>query len=291
MVENLKITSQGQGLPLVFIHGWGLNSGVWQPVITRLINHFEVITVDLPGFGNNINKTLTPYSLINVAQQIIKAIDKPAIYIGWSLGGLVATKIALLVPQKVQGLITIASSPCFLEKGCKDKSFEENKANNNFTDGGSSAIPQHWPGINASLLAGFHQQLSQDIQKTFDVFLKIQAMGSPHIRQDIKQIQKLVMEFPVPSRATLDDSLSLLETVDLRDQLAEITLPFLRLYGRLDSLVPKIIPSLVSELSKTSEQHVFHKASHAPFISHPDDFFQVLSQWLFKKYHIVTTDK
>ena len=277
MGENLKITSQGQGTPLVFIHGWGLNSGVWQPIIAKLINQFEVITVDLPGFGNNANKTLTSYSLINVAEQIIKSIDKPAIYIGWSLGGLVATKIALMVPQKVQGLITIASSPCFVEK-----SFDQEKANNKTTDEDSFVTPTKWPGIKASLLAGFHQQLSQDIKKTLAVFLKIQAMGSTHIRQDIKQIQKLVMEFPEPSRATLDDSLSLLETVDLREQLAEITLPFLRLYGRLDSLIPKTVPALVSELSKTSEQHIFHKASHAPFISHPDDFFQVISEWLLK---------
>jgi pimeloyl-[acyl-carrier protein] methyl ester esterase len=90
------------------------------------------------------------------------------------------------------------------------------------------------------------------------------------------------MQYPLPSKTTLDDSLALLETVDLRNQLQQITLPFFQLYGRLDSLVPKTIPALVSELNPTSEQHIFLQASHAPFISHFDEFIEALTQWLEK---------
>ena len=46
MTETLHITSQGQGTPLVLIHGWGLNSGVWQPLAEKLAPFFKVITVD-----------------------------------------------------------------------------------------------------------------------------------------------------------------------------------------------------------------------------------------------------
>ena len=259
MAESLEIASYGQGLPLVFIHGWGLNSGVWQPTIDCLADQFEIITVDLPGFGTNVNNTCQPYQLENIANAIVASIDKPAVYIGWSLGGLVCSQIALAHPQQSLGLITVSSSPCFIEK--------ENES-------------AHWPGIKSHLLAGFHRQLAEDIQKTLDGFLRIQAMGSPHLRQDIKQIRNLVMQYPLPSRATLDDSLALLETVDLRNQLAQISVPFLRLYGRLDSLVPKTIPTLVTELHPKSDQHIFTKASHAPFISHFDEFISVLTQWL-----------
>jgi pimeloyl-[acyl-carrier protein] methyl ester esterase len=259
MAESLKIASYGQGYPLVFIHGWGLNSGVWQPTIDCLRDQFEIITVDLPGFGINVENTCQPYSIENIAEAIVTAVGKPAVYIGWSLGGLVCSQIALAHQENSLALITIASSPCFVE--------QENNAS-------------LWPGIKAHLLAGFHRQLSDDIQKTLDGFLRIQAMGSPHLRQDIKQIRNLVMQYPLPSRTTLDDSLALLETVDLRSQLQQITLPFFQLYGRLDSLVPKTIPALVSELNPTSEQHIFPQASHAPFISHFDEFIEVLTQWL-----------
>ena len=82
MAEKLKISSQGTGIPLVFIHGWGLNSAVWQPTVEVLKDNFEVITVDLPGFGVNIEHTLSPYSLVEVAKLVQQAVAKPAVYIG-----------------------------------------------------------------------------------------------------------------------------------------------------------------------------------------------------------------
>jgi len=259
MAQPLQITSQGQGLPLVFIHGWGLNSGIWQPLANKLAKNFQVITVDLPGYGLNVEHNITPYNLENICLQLAKVITEPAVYIGWSLGGLVASQMSLSFTEKVLALVSITSSPCFLEK-----------ENNEY----------HWPGIKTNLLAAFHHQLADDTKKTIEGFLKIQAMGSPHIRKDLKQIRELIFQYPMPKRQVLDDSLALLETVDLREQLAKITVPFLRLYGRLDSLVPKSVPMLVDSLAPNSESYIFQHASHAPFISHENEFYQVLKQWL-----------
>jgi pimeloyl-[acyl-carrier protein] methyl ester esterase len=258
MAERLKIASQGQGIPLVFIHGWGLNSAVWQPCLEQLKNDFEVITVDLPGYASNSSVALTQYSLIALADTIQQTIDKPAVYIGWSLGGLVASKIAIKHPEQVLGLVTMASSPQFVES--KD-----------------------WPGIKDNVLALFHQQLAQDTTKTISNFLKIQAMGSPHIRQDIKKIRDLVMQFEQPSRQVLDDSLQLLTTSNLSEQLGDIKQPFLRLYGRLDGLVPKHVIPLINDLAPSSQHYIFEQASHAPFISHQDEFISVLKNWLLEQ--------
>ena len=260
MAESLKITSIGQGLPLVFIHGWGLNSGIWQPLAERLSSDYQVITIDLPGYGLNVNSSITSYTLENICQQITEVISKPALYIGWSLGGLVATKMSLLYSDQVLGLVTVTSSPCFIEK--------------------SSVEKKMWPGIKPTLLGAFHHQLADDTKKTIDGFLKIQAMGSPHIRQDLKKIKALIFQYPMPSRKILDDSLALLETVDLREDLHKITQPFLRLYGRLDSLIPKSVPPLVDYLAENSESYIFQQASHAPFISHEDEFYQTLIAWI-----------
>jgi len=108
-------------------------------------------------------------------------------------------------------------------------------------------------------------------------------MGSPHIRQDIKQITQLVFQHEMANKTTLDQSLRLLESSDHRQRLQEIVQPFLRLYGDADSLVPKAIVEQIAKLAENSDQHVFEKASHAPFISHADDFRQVLSNWLITK--------
>ncbi len=279
MAETLNISNfsklsslkEDQKIPLVLIHGWGLNSAVWQPFVDNLsdvfFDMFNIITIDLPGFGTNIDKDIHPYSLTNICQYITNTIAQPAIYLGWSLGGLVATEMALCYPEKVLGLITVASSPRFLEE---IPTKEENNQ-------------ERWSGIKVKVLESFYQQLQIDTKKTISGFLKIQAMGSPHIRQDIKQISQLVFQHEMASKATLDQSLKLLESSDYRKQLEAIKQPFLRLYGEADSLVPKLIIEKIAKLAENSEQHVFKQASHAPFISHADDFKQILSNWLVAK--------
>jgi pimeloyl-[acyl-carrier protein] methyl ester esterase len=255
MAETLKISSKGNGIPLVFIHGWGLNSAVWQPSVGVLKDKFEVITVDLPGFGSNVDHSLSPYTLAEVATLVMEAVAKPAVYIGWSLGGLVACEIALKHPTQVKALVTVASSPCFVEQ-------------------------DSWLGIKPDVLGLFHQQLSQDTAKTINNFLKIQAMGSPHLRHDIKLLRELVMQFPIPTQVTLNESLQLLETVDHREKLIEISMPFLRIYGKLDGLVPIKAIEPINVLSPYSNVVILEKASHAPFISHPEEFHQALTFWL-----------
>lgn len=255
MAEILKITRQGSGLPLVLLHGWGLNSGVWEPLIEYLQDDYEVISIDLPGFGKNVEHTLSDYSLENVASMIAAAIEIPAVYLGWSLGGLIANKIAMIEPDKVLGLVNVATSPCFIEK-------------------------DNWPGIKGDVLSLFHQQLAEDTKKTITNFLNIQAMGSPHVRQDVKALKTLIMQYPVPTRNTLDEALKLLEDVDLREGLSQNSHPTLCLFGRLDTLVPRKVIPLIELLTPHASFHTFDKASHAPFISHRDDFIDVLKSWL-----------
>jgi pimeloyl-[acyl-carrier protein] methyl ester esterase len=280
MAETLQFSSYlktiKQSIPIVLLHGWGLNSGVWQPLIanlpTEFTDVFHVITIDLPGFGSNIDNKVSPYSLANVCQHIANTIEQPAIYLGWSLGGLVATEMALTYPEKVLGLITVASSPRFIEQ--RSEVVEDNVVNQLL-----------WPGIKPQVLDFFHQQLQIDAEKTISGFLKLQAMGSPHVRQDIKQISELIFQYDMANKNTLNESLKLLETSDFRLTLAEINQPFLRLYGSADSLVPKSVIGQVAIITENnSEQYIFERASHAPFISHLDDFTQVLTDWLLTQF-------
>ena len=100
------------------------------------------------------------------------------------------------------------------------------------------------------------------------------------IGEDIKLIQELVMATSLPERYALDQGLNLLETVDLRKQLVDINVPYLRMYGKMDGLVPKKIIEEVNILAPESASVVFDKASHAPFISNFQDFIATLTLWL-----------
>ena len=105
-------------------------------------------------------------------------------------------------------------------------------------------------------------------------------MGSPHIRQDIKKIHQLVMNYPLPSTETLNQSLTLLQTTDQRQILGNVHQPFLRIYGAMDSLVPKAVIKQIDELAVNSDKMIFEGASHAPFISHFEPFVESITTWL-----------
>src|SRR5215831_8772039 len=130
-MTTLFSETTGQGQDLVFIHGWGLHSDIWHDVVASLVDMFRVTIVDLPGYGRS--PMSADYTLSGLISELVKVVPESAIYIGWSLGGVIATKLARHYPERVKKLIKVASSPRFL----KD------------TD---------WPGIESDLLLKFAKQ-------------------------------------------------------------------------------------------------------------------------------------
>lgn len=244
----------GKGHAVVLVHGWGMNHGIWDSVAETLSRHYQVIVIDLPGFGNSADVALAEYSLANVALSVLHNIPENAIIIGWSLGGLIAQYIAMYHPEKIKGLVTVASSPRFV-------------------------ADNHWPGIQPKVLKNFQQQLEKDFTATIKRFLAIQTMGSPSPKQEMKLMQNKVETITQSSPQALRDGLALLLDTDLRPMMGSIKCPVLRLYGRLDSLVPIKAISEISALDNSSD-YVFQKASHAPFISDNAQFCKHLHQWI-----------
>ena len=249
---NLISTTSGQGPQLVLLHGWGLNSGVWQSCITQLNTSFTVTTIDLPGFGLNHQKLPAPYTLEAVAELISEILPNPCILLGWSLGGLLAQKIALIAAQKIKHLVLVSSSPRFIADG-------------------------NWPGMQSNVLSNFNAQLELNLAATVNRFMAIQAMGSPTAKQDIKVIKEQMDHYPAANPVALSAGLQLLEDSDLRSEFANIQCPVDFILGRLDSLVPLKLQENLSALHHKANITVFDKSSHAPFISEPQRFIEVLT--------------
>lgn len=232
---------------LVLLHGWGLNAEVWQGIVPRLRSHFRLHLADLPGYGRS--QGFGPLSLAEMAQQLVSSLPSRALLLGWSLGGLVATELALQLPQQIKGLISVASSPCFTASG-------------------------DWPGIRPETLEGFQQQLSNNFQRTVERFLALQTLGTETARQDARLLKEVVLSQPIPPVEVLEGGLAILRQADLRAQLPQLNLPLLRLYGSLDGLVPRRIAGELDTMLPDSPSIIMEKAAHAPFISHPDAFCQ-----------------
>ena len=234
---------------LVLLHGWGLNAEVWHCINEELASQFTLHLVDLPGYGRSHG--YGAMTLEEMAQEVLNAAPQHAIWLGWSLGGLVASQIALSWPERVNALVTVASSPCF-------------------------SAQETWPGIKPDVLAGFQQQLCDDFQRTVERFLALQTMGTETARQDARALKQVVLSLPMPDVEVLNGGLEILKTVDLREPLAALTMPHLRIYGYLDGLVPRKVVPLLDSLWPDSESQVIAKAAHAPFISHPPEFCSAL---------------
>lgn len=240
---------------LVMLHGWGLNAGVWFNVVERLSPHFRLHLVDLPGYGRS--RGFPPMSVKEMVDALLPQSPARALWLGWSLGGLVASQLALSYPQRVSGLISVASSPCF-------------------TAGAD------WPGIKPETLSGFQQQLSDDFQRTVERFIALQTLGSETARQDARQLKNVVLSLPAPDIAVLNGGLEILRTVDLRTEMTALNVPFLRIYGALDGLVPRRIASLLDTQWPGSESVIVEKAAHAPFVSHAEAFCEKLVDFSIK---------
>lgn len=252
---SVSVERFGQGPDLVLLHGWGMNGAVWHGIVPALAARYRVHLVDLPGFGNSPLVGEAEYSLPWLAEQVAAILPEQCHLLGWSLGGLVASQLALNHPERLHSLITVASSPCFMAR-------------------------DEWPGIAPKVLTGFNQMLAGDFKQTIERFLAIQAMGSEHARDDIRQLRHWLAEHPAPQLAALEAGLGLLADVDLRDELVQLNLPWLRVYGRLDSLVPKASIPLLDERYPASRSVVLEKASHAPFISHPQQFIEIIEHFV-----------
>ncbi|RUO37700.1 pimeloyl-[acyl-carrier protein] methyl ester esterase [Aliidiomarina shirensis] len=269
---NLSLNVQGSGEPIVLLHGWGLNQAIWFPIRELLVQRFQVITVDLPGFGEsgwNAGDDDFQQACSRVMEQLIDCIEKPFHLAGWSLGGLFATQMALDYPTYIKRLTTISSSPCFMARG-------------------------DWPGIKQETLEAFRYQLTNDFQKTLERFLAVQALGSPAAREEIKTMRKLLAERPEPHPQALIAGLRWLAEVDLRESIAQLSVPLLRMYGRRDSLVPvatsdavtQYLPSTFSEPQALAPNMInapapiqFNESAHAPFFTEPDKFVAELYRW------------
>ena len=245
----------GTGKVLVLLHGWGLNSGAWHSVIPEISKKYQVVTIDLPGFGENAANFPDEYSLSNLAHRVAALIPNNSVLLGWSMGGLIAQKIAIDNDITLSGLITLASTPCFEQKA-------------------------DWHGIKPNVLRLFEQQLEQDYAQTLSRFLAIQALGSPSARADVKQLKQAISAYPTPAISALRSGLQLLSSVDLRCDIGEIDIPTLRMYGRLDSLVPVDGIERIHQLQPSAQQFLFQHAAHAPFISHPHDWLNAIDTFI-----------
>jgi pimeloyl-ACP methyl ester carboxylesterase len=99
---------------LVLLHAFGASAKAWDPVIDNLGGRFEIVALDLPGFGGAPDdlhaRSVHDYAAW-VDDQIARRGLARFVLIGWSMGAKIALACALRRPKGLQALILVAPSP------------------------------------------------------------------------------------------------------------------------------------------------------------------------------------
>jgi pimeloyl-[acyl-carrier protein] methyl ester esterase len=241
---------------VVLLHGWGLHGGVWAQLIPALAAHFRVTVLDLPGHGRS-PELPAEYSLKNLVELIAPILMGPAIWIGWSLGALIALRAALDKMGTVRKMVLVAATPRFVQ----DREWR-------------CAMP-------ASVLQQFAQDLTRDYPATLRRFLSLQLGTGAQSRTLLRELRHLLLMRPEPRPAALQAGLDLLRDTDLRAELPLINIPAQLIHGARDKLVPLAAAQYLAARLPHARLAVLPAAGHAPFLSHARDFTEALLPFLY----------
>ena len=250
----MHIKKVGQGKDLVLIHGWGMHSGIWEPIIDRFSNQYTLHLVDIPGMGKS--DVINPYDLDHVTEEISKALPPSFDILGWSLGSLIAIKMSLMYPKKIHRMVLVGGTPCFI----------------NQTD---------WSyGVDVRDFNNFANNLFKNYKSTMINFYILQLMHSKNSKLIIKKLKEMEAVENPPEIKSLQLGLDILLNNDLRNDINKIKHQTLLITGDMDRLTPKSASMWLESHLKESQLKLIKGASHIPFLSHSDEFFNCLDQFL-----------
>lgn len=254
MTAQVHVETRGQGPDLVLLHGWGMHGGVWDAAAPGFAQHLRLHVMDLPGHGRS-PALPGANDLDAVARACLRAAPAKAVWLGWSLGGMVAMKAALMAPERIEALVLVATTPRFV------------------------SAPD-WPhAMMPATLDRFAADLMSDFRATVQHFLALQVRGDEHARELLRALRHEVFAHGEPAPEALAAGLQTLRTVDLRARLGDIRQPTLVITGGRDRLTPPKAGQALAAALPDARLISMDDAAHAPFLSHPDIFARTVEDF------------
>jgi pimeloyl-[acyl-carrier protein] methyl ester esterase len=245
----------GRGEPLLMIHGWGVNSEIWISLVDELKFFASVYVLDLPGMGGS--SSITPYTLDNLAKEIKANVTiKKCSILGWSLGGQVAMKLAIRIPEFVEKLILMSTTPCFVEK--KDWLY----------------------GVNKQFFLNFEMEAKENLNNALMKFFLIQTRDIDDSKNMMRFLKNKFIELRDENKSGMQSALNILKTTDLRNEVKKIDKPTLIITGDKDRLTSSKASIWLYEKIKGATLKQIKGANHMPFISHSEIMTESVKKFL-----------
>lgn len=275
--HKIIYTVQGQGQPLLLIHGFGASIGHWRKNIPVLADAgYQVFAVDLLGFGGS-DKPPLDYSVELWQQQLYdfwqEKIAQPTVFVGNSIGGLLTLMLITESPEISAGGVLINSAGG-LNHRPEELQFPLNVVMGTFTRLVSS------PGIGE--------------------FVFNQVRRKSRIRNTLKQVyrdraaitEELVDLLYEPScdpgaQKVFASVLSAPPGPKPQELLSSLSCPLLVLWGEDDPWTPIQGAKIYQDLSNTDPTVEFYpipKAGHCAHDEKPEQVNELVIHWLKRTF-------
>lgn len=223
---------------LVLLPGWGFSTRSLDLLADHLHDQFQIISLALPDFSQP-----------NWLEQMAVKIPANSWLCGWSLGGMLACQLTSQPSLGCQGLITLASNPCFVQQS-------------GWTHAMAPDTFKH-----------FAQSMNAQPESTKKQFCLLCSQGDPQHRTLARQLQGYMLEH------TDSSGLDQLACMDNRQQISQLTLPQLHIFAQQDGLVPSAAAQALQQLNPAAQVQQ-HTGSHAFVITHAHSLAQSIQSFI-----------
>ena len=230
---------------IIFIHGSGGNSYVWNNQLSKLNLNYNIIAIDLPSHDQSDKfSELTLELYVDVVKHLITTLKlKDVMLAGHSLGGAVIQSYYFNNSDDVSALILV----------------------------GTGARLRVSPIILTSL------------QNDYQEFLKGLPIGAFYRRTPKELINEYIAEASKTDPQATYSDFKICDGFDAMDKMSSIKIPCLLICGRDDKLTPPKYSNYLHDNLKTSEMVIIEKASHMVMLEKPEEVNQAIQEFI-KKY-------
>jgi 2-hydroxy-6-oxonona-2,4-dienedioate hydrolase len=243
-LDKFKFIEEGNGEPLVLLHGLFGALSNFAPLIEYFRNHNRVIVPMLPLLEMDILHTSVG-GLAKFVHKFLEAKDLKGIHLlGNSLGGHVGLVHVLKHPERIKSLILTGSSGLF-ENGMGD------------------SYPKR----------GDYEYIRKKTELTFyDPAMATKELVDEVYGITISRIK--VIKIIALAKSAIRNNLG--------EEISQIKLPTLLVWGNNDSITPPFVAQEFHKLIPNSELHFIDKCGHAPMMERPEEFNAILLKFLKK---------